>query len=56
VPPQKPFLEQVGQAGAGRAVGGGQRDARKEGGARRADVGVGGNQLLLGLADVRAAG
>jgi hypothetical protein len=31
---------------------GGQRDARKERGPGRADVGIGGNQLLLGGADV----
>ena len=33
-------------------IDGGQRDAREEGRARRADVGVGRDQLLLGRADV----
>ena len=47
--------EQAEQVVAGHADAAGQRDAREEGRARRADVGVGGVQLLLGLADVGPA-
>ena len=48
-------LEQARQLAAGGADAAGQRDAREEGRPRRADVGVGRDQLLLGLAHVGPA-
>jgi len=54
-PGRRARLEQVRQVAAGQARTAGQRDARKEGRARGADVGVGGDQLLLGLAHIGPA-
>ena len=53
--PQVPLLNRPDSSAAGRAGAGGQRDAREEGRARGADVGVGRDQLLLGRADVGPA-
>jgi hypothetical protein len=50
-----PALEQARQLGAGAADAGAQRDSREERCPGGADVGVGCNQLLLGLADVGPA-
>ena len=47
--------EQARQFGAGPADTRRQRDVGKESRTRRADVGIGGKQLLLGLTDVRSA-
>ena len=52
---QARLLEQPAQVVAGQADAAGQRDAREEGRARRADVGVGRLQLALGLAHVGPA-
>ena len=46
--------EQAAQLAAGRTESPGQTDARQKGRARRADVGVGGDQPLLGGQDIRA--
>ena len=51
-PGQRTGLEQPEQVAARDARAAGERDAREERRPRRADVGVGGAQLLLGLADV----
>ena len=52
---ERAALEQARELAARGAEVGGQRDARKERRARRADVGVGGEQLLLGGAHVGPA-
>ena len=51
---ERAALEQARELAARGAEIGGQRDAREERRARRADVGVGGEQLPLGGADVGA--
>lgn len=56
IPGAAAAAEQAVQFGAGAAERARQRDARKEGGARRADVGVGGTQLVFGGDDVGPIG
>src|SRR5258705_91412 len=55
-PPAKgPASEQFGQCAAGKSDQAGQRDAREQCGPCRADLGVGGAQLIFGFEYIRAA-
>ena len=58
-PGQQPYAcrarEEVAEGRAGGAERAGEREGRVVERARRADVGVGGNEVLLGLHDIRAA-